>query len=489
MKIKGQQRQTLSAKESFYVGESVLNAFEAGKENAHSMDVLTSGEHKKGSDGSFYGYATIKHPRLGEFIVSFNTETGRARTNGFPWEFLSEEKYKLTNDQAAWVMAHQADLAEELNKDNPSFKFEEYKKPKPVSFNPYQPNISAGQELVFKEDIYYGDHETIADFVDIEIDPEEKLTREEARRIEDEATKLGFEFDEQENMFYFPEGTRATLVSQKGPGGWPVFKIGDVEYDFAGDPFLVQFANEEEEEADESVTDASKPANERIDKEDAIPDEDWVSRLNVIDVGNVESWPAEKIQAIFGDDAFWSDGEEDVLLGDEGWDGKVRRNGRVVGELNTETGKVELIKSATEAVKGEPFDINTADRQTLLKRRISLKNKLMRLEYTLRHGDGEEMDLRHGIRNAEREIDEITKKLQETDPKKDQKDLFEKIKSEIWQVLHDKRNNSQNSWWYTDSLDDEDWDKIYEIGKKYPESKSTFMRAKKEVLDKERYAD
>lgn len=686
MKIKGHQRQMLSAKESFYVGESVMNAFE--QDDEHEMKVYTAGEHKRGDDGHYYGYATIAHPRMGEFVVSFNTSDGRPMTNGYPWEFL--EKDQLTHEQAAWVMRHQEQLADKLKEGGPEFDFVEYAKMQPRLFNPQHVAFNKGEIFRLHENVYYGNHDAIGQMLDIEEDYDQPLTEDGKRRIEEAAVKHGLKFDRAEDMFYFPRGTLAEVVDVNGPSGWPVLRINEVEYDFAGDPFKVSFggsndatenvkprkvaketfnrkarkfskeayeeliasmeaegdeftipeeyimnptevnfkkilqerdrkreeeakakaeqerkaalaekykgiidkinqapevtldsstdklsvafdalvppdgksdtvageivralmrllyrwyndgdyfykgygidtlassvqylaleaemlddeaverlmesdpdedeyertilrwaneimdelvdmpelfgtpnevdsrdydtdwieanqpkyefevyasddleahmdkgncdvwalksyveemlsndrttrdaeverpwghndkyltvtgltqdgketledwfrnpeafwadlvdelteengdpyAEDEEEEdedyddenpADEAVDDSSKPANERIEKEDAIPDEDWIARLNVIDVGNVETWPAEKIQAIFGDDAYWSDLEQDIMLGDEGWDGKIRRNGKVVAKWNFDKAKAEpiLLEEAT----------------------------------------------------------------------------------------------------------------------------------------------
>ena len=237
MKIKGHQRQMLSAKESFYVGESVMNAFE--QDDEHEMKVYTAGEHKRGDDGHYYGYATIAHPRMGEFVVSFNTSDGRPMTNGYPWEFL--EKDQLTHEQAAWVMGHQEQLADKLKEGEPEFDFVEYAKMQPRLFNPRHVAFNKGEIFRLHENVYYGEHDVIGQMLDIEEDYDQPLTEDGKRRIEEAAVKHGLKFDRAEDMFYFPKGTLAEVVDVNGPSGWPVLRINEVEYDFAGDPFKVSF--------------------------------------------------------------------------------------------------------------------------------------------------------------------------------------------------------------------------------------------------------
>lgn len=70
-----------------------------------------------------------------------------------------------------------------------------------------------------------------------------------------------------------------------------------------------------------------------------ISDDEWIERANSYD-GPTEGWTDEKVREYFGDDAFYSSGDG-ILMGDQGWDGKVRRNGKVIGYFDTDDAKVK----------------------------------------------------------------------------------------------------------------------------------------------------
>ena len=68
---------------------------------------------------TYYGYATIEHPKLGEFIISISSSGKDIRTDGFPWKFLQSTEYKLTNAQIEYVKAHEDELRKIVRSDIP----------------------------------------------------------------------------------------------------------------------------------------------------------------------------------------------------------------------------------------------------------------------------------------------------------------------------------------------------------------------------------
>jgi len=91
-----------------------------------------AGEHKgsledkfgEGCKDEYYGYIGIDHPTLGEFTISVGID-GDVRTDGRPWEFLQKDEYRLTPEQAEFVMKHKNKFAEMVKNDIPNKTFRE----------------------------------------------------------------------------------------------------------------------------------------------------------------------------------------------------------------------------------------------------------------------------------------------------------------------------------------------------------------------------
>ena len=85
-----------------------------------SVKVWSSSEHTQGNEyatDNFYGYLTIEHPRLGEFMISASIE-GDIRTDGQPWRFLQDEN--LTSEQIHFIRKYKTQLADFARTGNPS---------------------------------------------------------------------------------------------------------------------------------------------------------------------------------------------------------------------------------------------------------------------------------------------------------------------------------------------------------------------------------
>lgn len=92
--------------------EDLLHDYWQNTQNA-AVEIWSSSEHAAGVQGlkdKYYGYLTIKHPSLGTFYVSAGIR-GDIRTDGKPWKFLQEDKYKLTNEQINWVYKNENTLS------------------------------------------------------------------------------------------------------------------------------------------------------------------------------------------------------------------------------------------------------------------------------------------------------------------------------------------------------------------------------------------
>lgn len=94
------------------------------KDSEELVKVHTSDEHT-GSYPNYFGYMLIEHPNLGDFYVSFSVKNSNVRTDGYPWKFLLEPKYKLNKRQRDWVMNHKDELSLLSRKVSGTIKLED----------------------------------------------------------------------------------------------------------------------------------------------------------------------------------------------------------------------------------------------------------------------------------------------------------------------------------------------------------------------------
>lgn len=78
-----------------------------------------SDEHT-GANGQYYGYITITHPSLGEFIVGINKRGPITDRTKEVWEFIKTDEPDLTPEQVNWLIRHTDELKKIYKEDTPS---------------------------------------------------------------------------------------------------------------------------------------------------------------------------------------------------------------------------------------------------------------------------------------------------------------------------------------------------------------------------------
>lgn len=86
---------------------------------ASNVVIGLAGEHAPRTSpdlkDTYYGYAFVQHPFLGDFYISMGTR-GDVRTDGRPWNFLQESEYSLTDAQKEFVNQYRKELASQAKR-------------------------------------------------------------------------------------------------------------------------------------------------------------------------------------------------------------------------------------------------------------------------------------------------------------------------------------------------------------------------------------
>lgn len=107
--------------------------------------------------------------------------------------------------------------------------------------------LEKGQVIILNEDVGYDD---VDEFVDTYVDFD-GMTPEDAKK---KLLDLGFKIED--NTLFIPKGSKMEFLGTES-GGWPTFKVRDLELDFAGEPFEVMMEMSEQEEFDEHANHVS----------------------------------------------------------------------------------------------------------------------------------------------------------------------------------------------------------------------------------------